>query len=853
MSGPPRVARALLRVLTPRMDRPFVLPDLEERFHEIRERRGVRVARWWYRRQAVVSLPALLSVSVTELGRASRSGDVRRAIRLLGRRPQFAAGVAGTLSLGCASAIVLGGLAWQVWLAPLPLPDSERLVRVYELEPADEAGVRVRYRPSPPLLREFGDHDWTHFSGFASSLQSAPEWIVDGEIRHLRGAFVSPGFFGVLGITPLHGRADWGGGQGAEPAEAILSEEFWMRAFGGDPAVLGTRIDLAGELHEIVGVVRYAGGYPEDVDLFTPLVWTPDQVGVGFRGARYVEAIARVAPSSSVDAAGQELERFLASLGEVWPTHAGWSGEIVSLRTDLVGSFRASLRLLLVAGVAFLCLSLVNVLGLAAARALEGSRDVAVRTALGASQGRLRREALTEGAVLGFLGGASAVLLARVLMAASVAWLPEDLPRSADVGLSLAQGGAWIVAATVLGALLNALAHRVVPAGPLRMGGTRVSRDLFGGRALVVGQFALTTLLVGSGALVLERSLDLADRDLGFATNDVWTGLVALPRTSNEGWEERRDTWGALLRGLEDRGYQAAIATNPPMAGSNNRYDYRRSAEDEQSFGQYSIVSPDYFDVMGIDIVAGRAFAPGDVAPSVIISEALADEVFPDENPVGLTLSILQLDREIIGVATSTAHFGPDAASPPSMYVSYEAENWAFTRVVVKGDEGVPGAIASALAEAAPGAAEPTIIPYRRHLAEWFRPLRLQLGIVGALGLAGGLLAALGLYSAISFQVRGRLPELGIRMALGATRTSIVTGVIQRGVATAALGLGLGAALWWLARDALAQAIGAAGTILSPFAIGTTALAIVSLALVAVSLPARRAAAADPLESFRAQ
>lgn len=848
---PPRIARAVIRGLTPRADRPFVMADLDETFERLCRERGRGPARRWYRRQAATSVvPLVTARSVDWLG-GLPGGEVRFALRQTRRRPQYALGVAGTLALGLASALVLGGIAWSVWLRPLPLPDSERLVRVWERGPADPLGERVRYPVSPPLLEHLRQRPWTHLSGFAGILGSTPEWIVEGEIRQLRGATVSPGFFDLLGMAPLHGRGGFSGRTGSDVPEVVLAEPFWRRAFGGDPGVVGTSIDLGGVQHRVIGVVAAFDGYPEPVDLVTPLVFETRQLGEGMRGARYVEVVARVRPTSTIEAAAGEFADHLEGLGADWASHADWSGEVVSLRADLVGPFRDVLRLLLLAGLAFFCLALVNVVGLAAARSLERRGESAVRRALGASEARLGRGALVEGAVLGAVGGLGAAILAGVLLRASVAWLPEDLPRADAVAPGPEQALAGFLVAVVLGAVLVAAAERLAPSGSLRHAGRRTTATLAGGRLLVIGQFALTTLLLGAGSLALERSLDLADRDLGFDASQVWTGLVVLPRTTTTGLEARRDAWGAVLRALEDRGFEAALSTNPPMSRSNSSYTFRRPADDDETFAQYAIVSPDYFDLMGVPVVAGRSFEPGESAPAAVISEALAAEYFPGEDPVGLTFSILQEEHEIIGVVGSTAHFGPDSPEPPMMYVSYEAVNWEFAHLLVAGGDDAVGGITAALAEAVPGAAAPGVVPYERHLSQWFRPLRIQVGIVGALAVVGGLLAALGLYSTLAFQVRGRLAELGIRAALGATRTSIVAQVVRRGVAWAAVGLGAGLALWWVTRGPVGRALGVGDAGLSSFSLLSTAASVLALTLIALAAPARRAARADPLTCFR--
>lgn len=848
---PPRIARALIRVLTPRADRPFVLADLDETFDRLARERGAGPARGWYRRQAAMSVVPLVASRVGDLVGGLRAGDVRFALRQMRRRPQYAVGVSGTLALGLASAFVLGGLAWSVWLRPLPLPDSERLVRVWERGPADPVGERVRYPVSPPLLERLRDRSWTHLTGFAGILGSTPEWIVEGEIRQLRGATVSPGFFDLLGIAPLHGRVGFSGRTGSEVPEVVLAEPFWRRAFGGDPAVVGTSIDLGGVPHRVIGVVAAFDGYPEPVDLVTPLVFETRQLGEGMRGARYIEVVARVRPSSTLEAAAREFAGHLEGLGVDWASHADWTGEVVSLRADLVGPFRDVLRLLLLAGLAFFCLALVNVVGLAAARSLERRSETAVRRALGASEARLGRGALVEGAVLGAVGGVGAAIAAGVLLRASVGWLPEDLPRAGAVAMGPGQTGAGLLVAVVFGAVLVAAAGRWAPAGSLRHAGRRTTPPLTGGRALVIGQFALTTLLLGAGALALERSLDLADRDLGFDADGVWTGLVVLPRTTTSGLEARRDAWGAVLGALHDRGFEAALSTNPPMSRSNSNYTFRRPGDDDETFAQYAIVSPDYFDVMGVPVLEGRGFEPGESGPVVVISKALADEHFPGEDPVGLPLSILLEEHEIVGVAGSTAHFGPDTPEPPMMYVPYEAVNWEYAHLLVAGGGDAVGGITAALADAVPGAAPPAVVPYERNLSRWFRPLRIQVGIVGALAVVGGLLAALGLYSTLAFQVRGRLAELGIRSALGATRTSIVAQVVRRGVAWAAVGLAAGLALWWVTRGPVGRAMGVGDAGFSSFSLLCTAASVMALALVALAGPARRAARADPLTCFR--
>lgn len=847
---PPRVARALLaRLLSPE-DRAFVLGDLDEAFEARCRTHGVRAARRWYHRQTVHSVPPLVGSAFAEIATALPR-EVRQTARQLGRRPLYAAGMSGTLALGVASALALGGVAWSVWLRPLPYPDSEQLVRVWERGPTDSIGDRVRYPVSPPLLRELRTREWAHFTGFAGVLRSTPEWIVDDDIEQLRGLSVSPGFFELLGTTALAGRAGWSDSGEEPPPEVILTEPFWRQAFGGESSVVGSTIDLGGVRHTIVGVVPAFDGYPDAADVAVPLHFEARQLGEGMRGARYVEVVGRLRASSTVDSGAAEFAGFLEALGTEWASHAGWSGEAVTLRADLVGPFRSVLRLLLAAGAVFLALALVNVAGLGGARALERRGETAVRVALGASGTRRMRAALLEGGLLGAAGGGVALIGGGVLLRAATGWLPNDLPRTDALLPSPGQGLAVVLLATLLGAAVVALADRVVPTGSLLLSGVRTTTGHRARRGLVVGQLALTTVLLAAGAVAVERSITLAGRDVGFRSQGLWTGVIALPRSTTDGLEARRDRWTALLAALDERGLRAALSTNPPMTRSNSNYSFRRPGAEESAFAQYAIVSPSYFRLMDIPL-RGRSFRPGDTGPVTVISEGLAEQYFPGENPVGMTLTILDEPHEIIGVAGSTAHFGPSVPEPPMMYVSYERVNWDFAKLLVEGKAGVGAEVAAALARSVPGARAPEGTPYEAHLSEWFRPLRIQVGIVGALALVGSLLAGLGLYSAVAFNLRGRMRELGIRVALGATGAHIVRGVVRGALGWAGAGLAAGFALWWLGRGALGAALGLESAAVTPAAAAATALAVLVLTVLAVAAPARRAASADPLESFRA-
>jgi hypothetical protein len=353
----------------------------------------------------------------------------------------------------------------------------------------------------------------------------------------------------------------------------------------------------------------------------------------------------------------------------------------------------------------------------------------------------------------------------------------------------------------------------------------------------------------------------VADHDFGFDWAGVHSAFLSLPNSSADDWEARRDLWGSVLSGLEELGIPAAIATNPPMSGMNSNYGYSRPGDEVESFGQYAIVSPRYFEVMGIPVISGRTFEPGESGPVTLISDVLAREHFPDEDPLGRTLNIIGEAHTIIGVTGSTDHFGPDAPRPAALYVSYEKVNWTFATLLARGEAPTEteagttrtpeSAMVDVVRRVVPSSRPPETSPYATHLSNWFRPLRIQLRVVGALGIIGALLAGLGLYANLAYQVRGQLAELGIRMALGASRTRIVTRVVALGLASAAAGLGAGILLWWSGRGHLRRTLGSVENVLSPFAVTTTSVLVLGLAALAVAIPAIRASRADPLVSLK--
>lgn len=864
--SPPALARALVRLFTAAEDRALLLEDLAERYREVARTKGLRAARRWYWAQTLSAVPWALVPDGAWLGRRSWAGvpgDLRLGLRTLTRRPMYAVGVAGTLGLGLAAATVAFTVAWRVWLAPMPYPDPDRVVRLYEIEPpgATAAAPRTdaesrRHRLSPTLLEEFRAHSWRTIEAVSAAFRGMqPQWRRDGETRRISGASLSTDGFGILGIAPVLGRLPV-----ESEREILLSEGFWRTAFGADPSVLGSTMDLGYGPLPVVGVARLPSGFPGDADIVLPI----DFGDTEDRGFRHVEAIARVRPGHPVAAAEAEMNAFVAALAEVHPEHRGWGVEAVVLADDLVRPFRDVLALLLAAGTIFLLLAAVNVMGLVAARRVEGRHDRSIRLALGASEGRLLRGSLVESLVLAGLGSVAGILTAYWLVGPIRAMVPHDVPRLADVAVtpSLLIGALSIGVA--LGAAIGLYGYLVSRGAKPSVGRAPSWRAVRVGRALVVGQVALTTLLTAGGAAVLHqvsilRAIDLGYEPEGVSTTSTFLGEVRYPDPGSR-WALTR----AVLDGLAAREIAGAMAFNAPMSGDDiPQFGMRADADSEEIVYEAHLVTGEYFSVMGIDLLAGRTFGPEDHASSesvVIVSEEFVDRYFPAGTPVrsvvGRVLAPLPYETTgptVAGVVRSTRHYGPDAPVEAEVYVPLSQLSFAPVTLVVRGEpEEVAETVSAALTEVDPDLRWGPLVPYASYLREWFAPLRLQLLMVGVLAALGLVLASLGLYSVMAYQVAVGRHELGIRKALGAGDGRLVLGVVGRGVAMTLLGALIGLGAWHQllphTRE-LVEGIDAAGYLVPLSA----ALVVGGSSLLATLVPAIRATRVDPVVTLRAE
>ncbi|MDH3225195.1 MAG: ABC transporter permease, partial [Gemmatimonadota bacterium] len=720
---PPRWARAVLRRSVDRDDEAFVQGDLEERYRQISQDEGRRAADRWYRRQAITSLPAFITRLAWAAVRSGVWADVRTSARRLVRRPAYTSGVAGTLGLGLASACAVLLVLWKVWLSPLPFPDPGQVARVLEIRlpasdqppPSGDGGLADGHRLSPPLIEDLRRHDWETITAVSGVSRQTYDWTTDDGTSPVTAIQASPELFDILGWVPALGRRL---SRDVHLPEVVLTRAFFAGAFGADPSLIGRQsLTLNGERFRIVGVIDPPGAFPDPADVIAPLAFDEDDLREGMRGARYLDVVARVAPGRTVAEASAELDAFVRALGTVHPNHEGWGARAIPLTQALTAPYRTVFVLLFAAGLSFLALTCVNVAGLVAARRIDGLRDRAVRLALGASKGRLLRHAMIESLLLGLLGGLLGVVGAYWLLSPIRALVPEDVPRLNELALDVEGAAAILAVALLVGLVVGLLGHMSsgrIPDAQKAWG--RSPSGWRGRQALVVGQVALTTLLVTGGATTLDEALSLRAVDPGFSPEGVESTFVALSQVQYPDEEASRGFWTQLLDGMEARGIQAAVAVNPPMSGSQMPFGFRTPGVEGEAYAEYHTVSRNYFDVMGIEVLEGRGFGPDDHEGSeavVIIGEALARERFPEGSAVGRELELVATPRTVVGVVASTHHYGPDQQTPLEVYVPLRQDSWTLGHLLIRTSRADAADVAAELIGTLdPAATVPPVGPY---------------------------------------------------------------------------------------------------------------------------------------------
>jgi putative ABC transport system permease protein len=794
-------------------------------------------------------------------------GDVVVAWRGWRRTPGPVVVAVGTLAVAIGAAAAVFSVVDGVLFKALPYRDAASAVAVYQ----EETRKGVLERPSPGNFL-----DWRERLTQVEMAAAEPYGMTlahDGLLTNLEAFRVTDGYFRILGV-------DLSLGRDFHPDEftagrhrvVILSRSVWIDRFGGDPRTVGRFLDLDGDRYQIVGVLPPAIDYPGRTELYLPKVFAPDERDA--RARTYYRVVGRLAPGASLATARAEFDQVTRALALEYPRpNANVVGRLVSLADDIAGKVRGGLVLMLVAVGLVMVVACVNVAGLLMTRAVYRRGEFAVRLALGAGRAQLVRLAVIEGLGIAIAASLLGWLLALGGTALAVRMAPDDLPRVTAIALD----GRAVAILVGLG-FLTALSCAVLPARTAtttadtevfrnRVGGHRAAGKT--GRALVVFEVALAVVLLVAAGLLAKSFLKLTDQELGYhtdhrvlATVHIWDRYPTPERLA--GFADQVMAELAAIPGVR----QAATANAVPLSAVGSEMDPPFLVEGEpapppgqEPTGRLSIVSPSYFVALGIPLIAGRLFDGGDRRDTrrvAVVGQTMARRLWPDRDPLGRAILLPQRDStlarvEVVGVVGDTRFAGHDDRPVPEYYLPLAQRPFGSLTFVVHAD---PSALVSATAvQAAFARVDPTIAVSTIESFDGLRSgtLATRRFILGATaGFAGiaMLLAAVGLYGVLSFLVSQRLPEIGIRLALGAERADVLRLIAGQGVALAAAGAAFGilgalAARRWLASQVWGIAPNDPMTL-----VGMAAVALV-VAFVASAIPALRAGRVDPVASLR--
>lgn len=802
--------------------------------------------------------------SLGELGQ-----DLRFAGRQLAKSPGFTLVAVLTLALGIGATTAIFSVVYGVLLRPLPYPQPERLVRAFAVGPKGQLHGAF----SPPNFLDYraASRSLSGLSAFhGGTLNLSGD---GGEAERLPTSWVSANFFSVLGTRPLAGRTFAPGeDQPGAPRVAVLSEEVWRRRFGGDPRVVGRSLTLSGEPYQVVGILRHGERYPFGVDVWVPLVFKPDEMAE--RGGVFLATLGRLAPAATLKAAEAEAVVVGHRLRDQFPTdNKGYmdSLTVVPLLKRMVGDTRKPLLILLGAVSFVLLIACSNVANLLLVRAAAREGEIVIRSALGAGRARIVRQLLTESLLLALLGGAAGVGLAAWALKLLVSAGPEDIPRLAEIGLdgvALAFALGISLATGVLFGLAPALqTSRTDLAAAIREG-TRGSKGRGGTRArnvLVVVETALAVVLLAGAGLLIRSFLELQHVDPGFKPEGVVTFNVELPTSQYSDEAKLRAATAALLERMQRLpGVSTAGVTvyGMPFAGGVNMLTFTVAGWPPAEPGKVPVlrvaaVTPDYFKTLGIPLVKGRALSPRDRQGSprvVLLNAAAIRKFFPNEDPLGKQIALGLADGkgnipggEVVGVVADFKQDGLDQEVEPQIFQAYDQVPQPSLSVVVRSSS--PHLVAAAakqqLREVDPNLPLFGLGTMTEKVSASTSQSRFYMALLGGFALVSLVLAAIGIYGVIAYAVRQRSQEIGIRMALGASRERVVRMVVIQGLVLAGAGAVAGLLGALVATRGLASLLFEVSAS-DPAIYAGVAVLLVLVAGVASWLPARRAAATDP-------
>jgi len=806
--------------------------------------------------------------------------DLRSAVRALAKRPGLTLVAAVTLALGIGANTAIFSVVRGVLLRPFPFEEPERLVVVWET--FERQGLPKMYAAPPNFV------DWRRdAASFSSMAGFAPRDVALGDrgehagIEEVSGARVTAGLFDTLGIAPARGRTFTAeDDRPGAPPTVLLSHDLWVRRFGADPALVGRSIQVDGEARQVIGVLPPGFVFPPGMSLEgTPPaesaeLWVPfatDMTAIG-RGAHFMTAIGRLAPGVSREVAEAELAGIAQALAEQYPDdNDGWSIALTPLTDEMLGRIEPALWLLLGAVALVLLIACVNVANLLLASGTDRHAELAVRRALGASGGRLVGQVLTESLLLALAGGVAGLLAARWSVGLLVALAPDNVPRLQEVAIDLPVLAFAAAVSVLTGLLFGAIpALRVAREGrvsllPSERAGTAGRSASRLGDVLVVAEVALALMLLVGAGLLTRSFLELRGVDPGFEPARTLTLRTTLPQegySGRESWPERAAAFDRLrheieaIPGVTGAGFVLELPLDADRQGTSVGIEGVDFPEDFDNRVNFTFATAGYFDAMGIPITDGRPITEADRAGTervVVVNTAFVRRFLGGERAVGRTVYVhfegTDIPRRVVGIVGDVLHDSLGRDPYPAVYVPYAQVPYSRGLALAVATDLPPRdalpTVTASLRRAEPGLAisKPRVMEEIVGAAVATpRFISLLLGAFAAVALA---LAAVGVYGVISYAVRRRTREIGVRVALGADRASILGLVVKRGMVPVAIGLVLGVA-GSLALHRLVERFLFQVSATDPVLYAGLAAFLTATALAACLIPARRATTVDP-------
>ncbi|HEX6974771.1 MAG TPA: ABC transporter permease [Vicinamibacterales bacterium] len=805
--------------------------------------------------------------------------DLKTAVRALRHSPTFTAVALVVLALGIGAGTAIFSVVDAVVLRGLPFDEYDRIVAVLEYDPTGKTTFGSGSTTTQTFL------DWRAQQQSLESLAAVGGTTMrtrseGGEPGDARGQRVTSEFFNVLRVFPVMGRAfNANDERFGQHKVVILSDGFWRRRFGASPDVIGKTLELNEESWEIVGVMPRGFSYPvaseKPSEIYVPIPFRDDERVRGNSRNYSFTAIGRLKPGISARQASDDMFRVSEGLDKQYPKWSpGRRAKVIPLHEHLVGKVRLWMLMLLGAVTLVLLIACANVANLMLARATVRAREMGIRAALGASRWRLVRALLVEGLVLSVAGAALGVLLAYLGVRGIMAWLPAGLPRVASIGIDLR-----VLGAATAASLLTGLFFGIVPAlhssrpdltAALKDSGrstTAGAGSQFLRSSLVVVEVALAVILLVGAGLFIGSFAKLMRIDPGFDYQNVLTLNVGVKFEPGK-WDEAAKRGAIYSQQLVDAvtavpGVErvAVVAGGMPLTGSWSRSSVELPGKGELKGEGDDLdvrtVTPGYLELMKIPLKRGRTITAEDRSGGqavMVVNEAAARKYWPGEDAIGKRIKVSKEEAVVVGIVGDIRALGPETAPRQEGYVPMAQDGMLGGNLVVRtsGDPMVvlPAVKAAVWSVNKDQRLTSDVVTLEGYMDRLIAQRRFNMALLALFGGLGLVIAAVGIYGVMAYVVAQRTNEIGVRMALGATRSNVVSMVLKRAVVLMGLGLAIGgASAWFLSARVKDFLFEIQPTDVSAFAAALAVLAFAGLA--ASAIPARRAASVDPMIALR--